>query len=95
MALIATSADDQTARIWDASSGALLGTRLHRSSVMQVVWNHVGDHILTASIDHTFRVWDVKREHYEGDELAALSRRVPWRLVDGRLELTAPDDRQP
>lgn len=92
--LLATSADDQTVRIWHAASGTLLGTRLHRSSVMQAMWNAAGERILTASIDHTIRVWDAHGEDISTSELAGLARRLPWRLVDGQLELVTPSAEQ-
>jgi WD40 repeat protein len=93
-ALIATSADDQTARIWDAATGKLLATRTHRSSVMQVTWSRSGDRILTAGVEQGMRVWDVRRDAQSLHALESFAARSsPWRLEEGRLELVRRGNR--
>ncbi|HRW07830.1 MAG TPA: hypothetical protein P5121_22165 [Caldilineaceae bacterium] len=56
--LLTSSADD-TARIWDAATGAEL-VRLdgHTSYVYQATWSQDESKILTHSDDHTARIWD-------------------------------------
>ncbi len=85
-ALVATSADDGTLRLWDASTGKMLGKRQHAKGVMHASWSHDGQRIVTAAYDR-IRLWDVHRDTRSPGELAAfIDKRVPWRLVDGRLE---------
>jgi WD40 repeat protein len=59
---LATSAEDRTARVWDAASGRellLLGG--HDDGVLGVNWAPDGTRIVTCSRDRTVRVWDALR----------------------------------
>jgi WD40 repeat protein len=56
---LATASFDQTARIWDASTGReLLTLRGHTGPVGSVVWSPDGSTLATAGADHTGRVWE-------------------------------------
>jgi hypothetical protein len=56
---------------------------------MQVVWTRDGRRLQTAGAEGTLRLWDATRDERPLGELADfVERRVPWRLVDGRLEQT-------
>jgi F0F1-type ATP synthase membrane subunit b/b' len=58
---IATASSDETARVWDAKSGAeLLMLKGHTGSVTSVSWSPNGSHIATTSQDGTARVWDAR-----------------------------------
>jgi WD40 repeat protein/serine/threonine protein kinase len=58
--LVATVSDDNTARLWDASSGRLVRTLVgHRSWVRAASFSPRGDALLTVSWDGTARLWDV------------------------------------
>lgn len=86
--ILASSADDRTARIWDARTCRRLATLRHRGGTMQVMWSRDGRRLLVTDNAQRFTIWDVepdKRSLAELDEIVA--RQVPWKLVDGRLEL--------
>lgn len=86
-ALIATASSDHTARVWDAATGALLASFPHPNEVMSAQWSHDGTRLLTASHEGVVRIWDVHRSRATTAELDAFAAdRVPYRLVDGRLE---------
>ncbi len=56
-----TGAYDNTARVWDARTGAtLLELNGHQGPVTSVVWSADGTRIVTGSEDNTARVWDAK-----------------------------------
>jgi WD40 repeat protein len=58
---VVTASADCTARVWDATTGALLiALAGHRAEVNSAVFAPDGTHILTASADHTARLWDAK-----------------------------------
>ena len=58
--LVTASADDKTARVWDAASGQPLATlQVHKGGVWCVVLSPDGQRRVTASVDKTARVWDV------------------------------------
>jgi len=57
---IASGGDDNTAQIWNATTGKLLLTyRGHSSSVHLVVWSPDGMHIASVGGDTTVQIWDV------------------------------------
>jgi WD40 repeat protein len=60
-ALVVTSSDDGTARVWDVSSGAQLEsiTEPGRSSIYNAEFSPDGRTLLTASEDGTARLWSV------------------------------------
>jgi WD40 repeat protein len=56
---IASAGEDNTARVWDASSGELLATlQGHTDRVESAVFSPDSQHILTASVDKTARIWN-------------------------------------
>ena len=58
---IVTTSNDNTARIWDASSGELLHTlEGHTGDVMSANFNATGSKIVTVSVDWKAKIWDVK-----------------------------------
>ncbi len=57
---VATAADDHTARLFDAQTGAVLEVlRGHGAAVTAVAFNHGGTELATTSADHTARLWAV------------------------------------
>ncbi len=57
--LLATASDDQTARLWDAATGAHIRTLTgHTSGVGAVAFSPDGTLLATASYDTTARLWD-------------------------------------
>ena len=57
--LVATASRDQTARIWEVSSGQHVATLRHESGVSAVVFSPDGKLVATASHDRTARIWEV------------------------------------
>ncbi len=56
---VVTASDDNSARVWDVSSGQPLGAPLHHSaSISSVTFSADGRRVVTASEDKTARVWD-------------------------------------
>jgi len=56
---VVTASNDDTARVWDATTGAqLLLLAGHNDYVQTAVYSPSGNFILTASSDHTASVWD-------------------------------------
>jgi WD40 repeat protein/energy-coupling factor transporter ATP-binding protein EcfA2 len=91
---LATASWDQTARVWDASSGQeLLTLKGHTNPVTSVAWSPDGKHIATASEDQTAKVWDAS----SGQELLTLNGHtdtvdsVAW-SPDGKRLATASVD---
>jgi WD40 repeat protein len=83
--LIATASWDQTARIWDAATGACLATLAgHAGTVEAVAFSPSGALLATVSSDATARLWDAA----SGAHLATL---VP--LPSGGYLTLLPDAR--
>jgi WD40 repeat protein len=59
-ALLATTSDDRTAKVWDADGGTLIRSLTgHTDTVYGVAFNPDGDLLATASADKTARLWSV------------------------------------
>jgi WD40 repeat protein len=83
-AFLASAGDDQTVRIWDVATGRLLATRTN-GGALSVMWDRAGTRLLSASYPTV--ITEVRRDrHPVGELVEIVKRRVPWRLVDGRLE---------
>jgi WD40 repeat protein len=91
---IATASDDNTARIWDTTTGETLHTLTgHNSSVRGVAYSPDGTRIATASDDNTARIWDTTT----GETLHTLTGHTSSVLgvaysPDGTRIATASDD---
>ena len=57
---MATASWDNTARLWDATTGEPLATFNHDDDVYAVSFSADGQHVATASRDNTARVWDAQ-----------------------------------
>jgi WD40 repeat protein len=58
---------DNTLRLWDAATGAVIGEPLrHEASVRGAVYSPAGKRILSWSDDKTLRLWDAA---WRGDDL--------------------------
>jgi WD40 repeat protein len=53
-----SGSNDETLRIWDASTGKTLRTLTgHGDDVWSVAWSPDGTRIVSGSWDHTLRIW--------------------------------------
>ena len=92
--MLATAANDGTARLWDVASGEqLMALSGHSDAVLAVSFFPDGKRVATAASDATARVWDVET----GSTLTVLDGHGgPVNSVaaspDGDLLLTASDD---
>ena len=58
---VVTASEDNTARLWDAKTGAALATLSgHTDTVDSAVFSPDGSRVVTASTDKTARLWDAK-----------------------------------
>jgi WD40 repeat protein len=81
---IVTTAEGNTARVWDADTGKLLATLTgHTGPVNHASFSPDGNRVVTASQDATARVWDAQ----SGNLVATLS----WPNVEVRVAAFSPD----
>ena len=56
---VVTASSDNTARLWDATSGKPIGEPMkHENGVMSAQFSPDGQRVVTASGDKTARLWD-------------------------------------
>jgi len=94
-AQVVTASDDNTARLWDAKTGAALAAlKGHTASVNSVAFSRDGKRVATASHDNTARIWDAKAGSLlaplEGHEGSVNSAGFS---PDGTWVVTASDDK--
>lgn len=93
---IATGAQDNTIRLWDAAAGKTVGEPLsgHQGWVNKVVFSPDGRLLASASHDDTIRLWDVATGQPVGTPLVGHTGHV-WGIAfssDGRLLASASED---
>ena len=91
---VLTASDDNTARLWDAASGAELRCfQGHENAVSACAFSPDGHFVLTASRDSTARLWDAasgaELRRFQGHERALTACAFS---PDGRFVLTASRD---
>jgi WD40 repeat protein len=92
---VATASDDNTARVWDAASGAPVATlKGHEARVWMAVFSPDGERVATASDDTTARIWNA----VTGATIAVLKGHVDavssvTFSPDGKRVATASDDK--
>ncbi|KAL5611102.1 hypothetical protein FOBRF1_007219 [Fusarium oxysporum] len=58
-ARLASASDDNTVKIWDATTGQCISTlEGHSGSVNAAAWSHDAARLASASGDHTVKIWD-------------------------------------
>jgi WD40 repeat protein len=84
---------EPTARIWDAKTGKLLAAlEGHTAPLHGAAFSPDGEFLVTASGDHTAKVWDCRPEGRSPAEIADLVKRfIPLRLEGGRVVLADPE----
>jgi WD40 repeat protein len=88
-----TGSWDNTAKVWEASSGKLLVTLAgHEGGVESASYAPDGKRIVTGSRDNTAKVWDVHLETRPPEELEEIIKaRVPYRLEQGVIVPAIPE----
>ena len=95
--VIASGSDDRTVRLWDAKSGAAIGSPLkgHEGWVRSVAFSPDGRVIASGSSDQTVRLWDAKSGAAIGSPLKGHEgwvRSVAF-SPDGRVIASGSEDR--
>jgi WD40 repeat protein len=69
---IVSGSSDNTLRLWDAKTGAVIGEPLvgHEAPVLSVAFSPDGQRIVSSSFDKTLRLWDAKTGAAIGKPLA-------------------------
>ena len=90
---LATTSTDDTARVWETTSGKEVARLLHQNNVNAVAFSPDGKYLATASIDGTARVWDAT----SGKEVARIPHEDGVNDVafspDGKYLATASADK--
>jgi Tol biopolymer transport system component len=93
---VTASADDDTARLWNAETGKPVGDPLkgHRGLVWSAAFRPDGMRIVTASSDQTARLWDGETGKPIGEPLSGHSDGVTSAKFspDGKRIITASED---
>jgi WD40 repeat protein len=78
---VVTASDDQTARIWDATTGKPLAPPFeHQGRVSSAAFSSDGTRVVTASFDHTARIWETRLDETAPAGWSALAERSPFVL---------------
>ncbi|MCA9690150.1 MAG: hypothetical protein KC636_11115, partial [Myxococcales bacterium] len=86
-ARLATASSDESARVWDASTGELVvALHGHTGDLTDIAFAPDGRHLATASEDHTVKIWDP----VTGELVHDLTDRVGLRQQDGSLDWPIP-----
>jgi len=96
--LIASGSKDtqQPLKLWDPRTGTSLATlHAHKHTVMKVQWNKNGNWLLTASRDHTLKLFDVRKmseeiQSFKGHKKEATT--VAWHPIHESLFASGGSD---
>lgn len=80
-----TASEDNTARLWDADSGAEVARPAHDGRVNSALFSADGTRVVTASSDKTARVWDMTWAAKARARLLGEGR-----LTEGELRILRP-----
>jgi WD40 repeat protein len=91
---VVTASDDETARVWDATSGRQIAVLAHGKDVFSASFSPDGTRIVTASKNNAVHIWDTATAR----EIAVLRRRGSFvRFAafapDGAHVLVASEDK--
>jgi WD40 repeat protein len=95
--LVATASKDQTARVWDALTGAPVTPPLRRKGsggVNRVAFSPDGRWLLTATGDAAVDVWDLRSEDRPVEDEMQLAELLAGHTLEGSAALVASDGRR-
>ncbi|GGM89950.1 hypothetical protein GCM10010106_41790 [Thermopolyspora flexuosa] len=91
--LLATASNDNTARLWDTTTGKTIATLTgHTNHVTDIAFSPDGKLLATASHDNTARLWDTTGKHITALTGHTNSVTTVAFSPDGKLLATASDD---
>jgi len=83
---VVTAGADNTARVWDATTGKQVTALLvHQNVVLAVAFSPDGTRVITASLDKTARVWTLSMDMGSLDDWRLLLRCSPFALSNTAL----------
>lgn len=89
---LATSSDDNTVRVWDATSGTQITSMKHPYKVKEIIFSPDGKFLVTVSDDRSTRIW----ETINAKQVAYMKHEAKVKLIifspDGKYLVTVTGD---
>jgi WD40 repeat protein len=82
--------------VWDAATGQPFSSPLvHRGWVVSAAFNLDGTRVVTASLDQTAQVWDLRLDTGTLDDWSRVAKRSPFILEGGVVVRRSPPRSEP